>query len=373
MPQQPSRRAVDIKRIKYGTNGFELSRQTLFAMQRYYINDYIESVEEFNNDIALIFLDQPSTRPFARLSTQFPKAGAIGRVVGWGFTEASNSVSPLPQYTDMQVLGPLECNYAFFRPDTTICTGSYGTFPNNMTSTTCQGDSGGPMFVPGTNEVLGIVSYAVSNENDDQDCGKWWRVGYMSTGYYLPWLQSKGLNITAVSPSPVLPPAIPPSPTSSPAIPPPTVPKPVLVPPPVLTCPALNGTYTIQSARCGILYISFDTDCKKNRVHLRTMQQVSSRRRRWRLNAAMNRFTAVIAGRPCSNSILASNSAPSLGISGSYWQYKVVPAGSCTAFSLMARRGASSGRYLGVKNDCSGFFWRSTNGGSNARWRINEI
>jgi hypothetical protein len=141
-------------------------------------------------------------------------------------------------------------------------------------------------------------------------------------------------------------------------------------PPPAITCSRFKGTYRMQSSQCRGQYLSFANKCDDRVVRLRTLQQATGSRTLWMLDTATNVFANVRSNRSCSANILSSGNQPSFGTSATQWMYKIIPAGSCATFTLMAKSSTGAGKYLGVKSDCSGFFWRADPGGSTAQWQI---
>ncbi len=117
----------------------------------------------FENDVALLRLDSPSTKPWARLAGPGDPtaAGNTVRAIGHGDTSEGGS----PSDTLLQVDLPIQSDAtmtlgsvygASFKPPVMI-----GAGPLAGGMDTCQGDSGGPLFVPGSiqNALVGDTSW----------------------------------------------------------------------------------------------------------------------------------------------------------------------------------------------------------------------
>lgn len=169
-------------------------------------NNNINKVE---GDIAVFILSSPSTKQPVVIANRKPDPLELLRVIGWGYTAASQQLSPALQYTTVQTQTSSMCQgfepKDFFEPATSICSSSYGTWPNNYTATSCEGDSGGPVITFDTNELIGIVSYSVL-ANSSSKCGSYLRSVFMSVPQYKPWLMQY-VNFTSLSSPPSLPPS----------------------------------------------------------------------------------------------------------------------------------------------------------------------
>lgn len=259
----------------------------------------------------------------------------------------------------MKILDELECQFDFFDPSSTICTGSYvNGLPEGATSTSCRGDSGGPLVFPGTNEVMGLVSYAVSNTEENLDCGKWERIAYTSIAHYRPWLESVGVDVD-----------IPPyeDPTSTP--------QPCPSPPPDGTCATkISGKFRLESMACPEKYIGFAKSCSNTDVNLRTLEQAQGSRTHWYFNGTVDTYSNLqTVGRSCKKTILASNRDLSLGSGTVTWQYRIsYPTAECDVISLNAKSGQGKDKYLGVRSDCSSFYWRKS-AGRLSTWRLVNV
>ncbi|KID72311.1 Trypsin [Metarhizium brunneum] len=64
--------------------------------------------------------------------------------------------------------------------DTIVCAGGQGKNP-------CKGDSGGPLFHPETRELLGVVSWSISDRYEDDLCNKTPTV-FTRVGSYINWI-----------------------------------------------------------------------------------------------------------------------------------------------------------------------------------------
>ncbi|MFO0734333.1 MAG: serine protease [Labilithrix sp.] len=141
-----------------------------------------------DNDIALIHLSTPSTKPVAKIvsSAQLSKvvAGANTTVVGWGtMSEGGNTSNDLRE-VDVPIISDSTCKtYSGYSRITTnmICAG----FASGGRDS-CQGDSGGPLFqkIDGQNVQIGVVSWGLG-------CARANAPGvYTRIGNYLAWLKT---------------------------------------------------------------------------------------------------------------------------------------------------------------------------------------
>lgn len=140
------------------------------------------------------------------------------------------------------------------------------------------------------------------------------------------------------------------------------------------TCENYEGPYYLESLSCPGSYLSVATKCNDTIVRLHKYYQAGKRskyRRDFIINAAPNTYTSIQSkGRSqCSKNILASNRKPSFG-TNSAWQYKIIPNGDCETVGLKAKSGDGKGAFLGVRSDCSGFYWRKYGSQANAQWRM---
>jgi hypothetical protein len=141
-------------------------------------------------------------------------------------------------------------------------------------------------------------------------------------------------------------------------------------PPPAITCSRFRGSYRMQSSKCTGQFLSFAINCDDRVVRLRTLQQATGSRTLWMLDTSINVFSNVRANRSCEQNILSSGNQPSFGTDASQWRYKIIPAGSCSAFNLMAMSSTGAGKYLSVRSDCAGFEWTVQSSESRAIWNI---
>lgn len=282
--------------------------------------------------------------------------------MGWGYTETSTSSLAINlRFTDVEILDKSECPYEFYDAESTICTKSYiDKLPDGATSTSCKGDSGGPLMVPDTDEILGIVSYAVSTSADTAGCGTWERVGFSSVAYHLPWLKSIGIDVDI---APYRPPC-----EEEPC----PIEDDITATP---SCPSyLEGTYMLESIECPGEYIAYAKSCSNNDVNLRTENQAKADRTHWLINTTIGEYSNIeTAGRNCRRTILASNRDISLGSGRSMWQYNIShPEKDCNIVNLQAKGGQGKGKYLGVRSDCKDFYFRKYDSNL-SRWRLVNI
>ena len=144
-----------------------------------------------------------------------------------------------------------------------------------------------------------------------------------------------------------------------------------------VTCDSYSGTYRFESMSCPGKYLSVSTSCDDTKARLDTAAQAGSdseSRRDWAISANPYKYTNIVSeGRAgCSKNILASNTVPTFGSGASLWQYKIMPTDTCSVVNLKAKSGDGKDKFLGVKSDCSGFYWRSGGSGDNAKWKMME-
>ncbi|XP_065221909.1 trypsin-like [Planococcus citri] len=123
----------------------------------------------FDNDIAILKLDRtlsfniPQIQPACLPNSENRNyAGYFGTVIGWGFTDEKESVSPnVMQKVQVPIIPTEYCRIYSGYPitDNVMCAGYYFRGQN-----ACRGDSGGPLQINldgyGTMEVVGIVSWS---------------------------------------------------------------------------------------------------------------------------------------------------------------------------------------------------------------------
>lgn len=128
--------------------------------------------KDFNNDIALLRLREPSNQEFQRIARpeDRPMADATGYIAGWG-TTCFRYCSPSQKLLQAEV--PVRSHEA--------CSSIYGYidifYSANMicagggagTADACQGDSGGPLEVEGASGrvLAGIVSWGIGCAEED--------------------------------------------------------------------------------------------------------------------------------------------------------------------------------------------------------------
>jgi hypothetical protein len=161
-----------------------------------------------------------------------------------------------------------------------------------------------------------------------------------------------------------------PSPSPSPSPTPSPSPSSSVSPSPSLSCNNYVGAYRIRSVFCDRRYLSAALNCSDSIVRLRSTHQALLPRTIWRLNAKPNTFTNIRSSRECDRTILASNARPSLGSGTATWQFQVTPRAVCSRVTLKAKSGQAVGKYLGVRSDCNGLYWRSRGNSKYATWDL---
>ncbi|XP_065221908.1 trypsin-1-like [Planococcus citri] len=129
------------------------------------------NLSSLDNDIAILKLDSTISfntsqiQPACLPSTENEDyAGYYGTVIGWGFTDESQSVSNKMQKVEVPIIWTNHCriNYSILSysvTDNMMCAGNYFGHQG-----ICTGDSGGPLQINidglGTMKVVGIVSWS---------------------------------------------------------------------------------------------------------------------------------------------------------------------------------------------------------------------
>ncbi|KAL4458591.1 hypothetical protein ABPG75_013456 [Micractinium tetrahymenae] len=139
-------------------------------------------LDRFDNDVALLLLDRPSTKPVIQLPPYRPKEGLTGTnlpsgkqvwAAGFGTMTPYFYDPPIILQQAAQKLQPLEACTKFYEripyfinftspQNTMICAGNPLVFNKSVT---CQGDSGGPVFyLPAAEKFMqiGLVSFGVT-------------------------------------------------------------------------------------------------------------------------------------------------------------------------------------------------------------------
>ncbi|KAL4434005.1 hypothetical protein ABPG75_000446 [Micractinium tetrahymenae] len=101
-----------------------------------------------SNDIALVLLDRPSSKPVIRLPAvldDLPAAGTLLTAVGWGKLTEGGANPTVLQEADLDLVAQADCTTqlgaAEFKPAAMICAGTPSAGKD-----ACQGDSGSPLF-----------------------------------------------------------------------------------------------------------------------------------------------------------------------------------------------------------------------------------
>lgn len=139
------------------------------------------------NDVALMILTQPSSKPTVQLGSKNPAVGESVVATGWGSTDKTpGASSSYLKFTKLKVEAG---------PQFLISTVA-------SESTVCPGDSGGPL-VNSAGQVVGVTSYGA-----DVSCGLMSYAVFNSVPYYGSWISGK------LQPKPN-PPTTAPTPSSS--------------------------------------------------------------------------------------------------------------------------------------------------------------
>ena len=116
-----------------------------------------------NNDVALLRLNTPSTKPWARLARAGdPLApGQMVRAIGHGRTAEGGSISDPLMQVDLPIQSDATMNLPFVYGARFIGASMIGAGPLTGGQDTCQGDSGGPLFIAGLTQspLVGDTSW----------------------------------------------------------------------------------------------------------------------------------------------------------------------------------------------------------------------
>ncbi|CAG0885749.1 unnamed protein product [Cyprideis torosa] len=137
--------------------------------------------DRWDNDICLVHLSAPiaETRDvkFARLASRRPHDGTLVTVQGWGRHNYGSSSDTLLT-VNVEVRSDDHCSMvaSAYNHDVMLC-----CFVRERDRDACNGDSGGPLFLPRTQEVVGLVSFGSS------ECGTYG--GYTLIPPFLDWVR----------------------------------------------------------------------------------------------------------------------------------------------------------------------------------------
>ncbi|XP_042219787.1 trypsin-1-like [Homarus americanus] len=144
---------------------------------------------KFDSDISVLVLTKqfdPELRiiPACLPNPGYTVAGSVAKVLGWGATKESGSISQVLQEVEIPILPPQPCKKSYpitYLEEKMICAGHLKGGVD-----ACQGDSGGPLThqqhpdAPWT--VVGVVSFG-------RGCGRPASPGvYTKITTFLPWL-----------------------------------------------------------------------------------------------------------------------------------------------------------------------------------------
>ncbi|CAG0885748.1 unnamed protein product [Cyprideis torosa] len=137
--------------------------------------------DRWDNDICLLHLSDPITETrdvrFALLASRRPDPGTTVTVQGWGRYNDWGKEDIL-RTVDVQVQSREACSdrVSVYNHDVMLC-----CFVLDRDRDACNGDSGGPLFLPRTQEVVGLVSFGSS------ECGNYG--GYTLIPAFLDWVR----------------------------------------------------------------------------------------------------------------------------------------------------------------------------------------
>jgi secreted trypsin-like serine protease len=175
-------------KVVIGTNDISGSAGESHTVDKAFRHErYSASAQD--NDIALIHLSTPSSKPVAKIVKTSQMAQSVGgattTVVGWGtMSEGGYSTSTDLREVDVPIISDATCKgYSGYSRITSnmICAG-YAQGGKDS----CQGDSGGPLFqkIDGSYVQIGIVSWGLG-------CARAGAPGvYTKIGNYNAWLKT---------------------------------------------------------------------------------------------------------------------------------------------------------------------------------------
>ena len=104
-----------------------------------------------------------ATQPYAdnAFFAEGPGLNGSALVLGWGLVDEANEVmADVLQVGKVTLTSTYDCgnNYGY-SPSEIYSTNVCSTFPKGNRVDACSGDSGGPLYVPSSNQLVGITSW----------------------------------------------------------------------------------------------------------------------------------------------------------------------------------------------------------------------
>ncbi|XP_015233961.1 complement factor D [Cyprinodon tularosa] len=183
----------------------EDTKQTFDILELHNHPDF--SIDNYDNDIALIKLDRPFIASDAVRAVEFlrtggtnPDPGTVVETAGWGSLDNLGSRPDKLNEVSIEVISPAKCRRTdyFGRKFTNnmicahkVCRDSCGH--SHGVEDSCDGDSGGPLLFNGT--AVGITS------NGGKKCGQLKKPGvYTIISHYTQWIDETMATQTTAAP-----------------------------------------------------------------------------------------------------------------------------------------------------------------------------
>lgn len=348
------------KQIRQGTLGigvYDVQNLSCRDCEHRRVAEYIVHRDhaDTTNDIAVLFLNYPSTIQPVVISNRTASKNEILYAVGWGSTASNNIASGwIPYYTALQVVDLSSEKYPYYDANTSIACKSYGNW-EDLTASLCAGDSGGPLLVPGTNEVIGIASYVIMSSTNGT-CGDHLYSIYMDLSRFHSWLltnkvipkledkQEEGTSEGAMASEDNL------QSSNHTAV-----------------C-EYWGIFEIRSFKCKGKLISAYEECNRGAVMLIGSENADSEgiSSKWQLSAQEGVGASILSHRNCHKAILNTEEEIRLRKNSDY-KYKIIPdSWDCSNVRLVAMDRTPA--YLATTRDCKGFRWLKTDTSSHTKF-----
>lgn len=194
--------SVTIGRYNTGDNGDSPSEYETRTVAAEVIHPGYNK-RSMENDIMLIRLSQPSTKPTIAIDYTGASGLTSGKpltVMGWGALQSEGRFPDILQHVTLKYMTNAECNRILWGDITQdmMCAADTG-------KDSCQGDSGGPLIISGGSEAqdlqVGVVSWGYGCA-DRRYPGVYSRIAESWDDFLRGQLSQWGVDITNPSPAP---------------------------------------------------------------------------------------------------------------------------------------------------------------------------